>query len=171
MEAPRGNSLCSARGSSRAGIFQRSSGLGTTNHVLSLRRTGTFSTSGRNHTPALGTWYAIRWKNPWERDRDSKKKIKIQDLVRHALILCGAQVPQGRASRGNLARELSEASSLEKGTGKRKRDAPSVSILDGPSLMNPFTQRLLTRWRSRRQGAYFLTLRTRTRMKQFLVSL
>ena len=100
--------------------MQASSGLGTTNHGLSLRRTGTFSTSGRNHTPTLGTWYAIRWKNPWERNRDSKKRIKIQDLVRHSLILCGAQVPQGRASQGNLARELSEASSLEK--GKRKKE-------------------------------------------------
>ena len=37
-----------------------------------------------------------------------QRGVMIQEVVRHALILCGAQVSQGRALRGNLARELSQ---------------------------------------------------------------
>ena len=38
-----------------------------------------------------------------------KRRIRIHDLVRHALVLCGAQAAAGRAPCGNLARDLSNA--------------------------------------------------------------
>ena len=55
-------------------------------------------------------------------DRPHKRRKRIQDLIRHALPLCEATAPQGRAPRGKKARPLSEAiPKAEKGTGKKER--------------------------------------------------
>ena len=69
----------------------------------------------------------------------------IKDLIRHAPILCGAQAPQDRAPRGNMARQLSGA--CPKGReGKGKRVVVSMDISDsvrfrkdaeGPSKIKP----------------------------------
>ena len=47
--------------------------------------------------------------------RRAKEEDQNQDLVRHALVLCGAQAAPGRAPRGNLARALSNAITPDKG--------------------------------------------------------
>ena len=44
-----------------------------------------------------------------------KTRIRIQVLVRHAVVLCGAEAPPGRAPRGNLVRQLSKTIVPEKG--------------------------------------------------------
>ena len=100
-------------GPNRAGISQSTPGLGRhPKHGSSWRRTGTSRTNGRNQH---------LWKRPLARKTDTeKRRIKIQDLVRHSLILCRAQVPQGRAPRGNLSRELSKVFLPEKCKGKGK---------------------------------------------------
>ena len=46
-----------------------------------------------------------------------KRCVRIQDLVRHTVILCGAQAPPGRAPRGNPAREVGKA------YGKKARES------------------------------------------------
>ena len=86
-----------------------------------------------------------------------KRRIRIQDLVRHALVLCGAQAAAGRAPCGNLARELSNAimpdKRQEKGRKGRKGDAPTDSVPVVPDgSVSALTQRLLKRWRNRRQS-------------------
>ena len=55
---------------------------------------------------------------PKQTQEGQKRRIRIQDLVRLALVLCGAQAAPGRAPRGNLARELSNAIMPDKGSGK-----------------------------------------------------
>ena len=50
---------------------------------------------------------------------------------------------RGGKSRGNLARGLQFFFYKKKGHGKRKENAPIVCILDGPSLKNPLTLRLI----------------------------
>ena len=42
-------------------------------------------------------------------DSPNKKRIQIEDLIRHVFVLCGAEAPQGRVFRGNMARQLSDA--------------------------------------------------------------
>ena len=61
----------------------------------SQRRGASLRASGRN-TDIAGRIH------PQEEDN-------VQDLVKHATTLCGAEVPPERAPRGNLARELSKA--------------------------------------------------------------
>ena len=39
-------------------------------------------------------------------DTSHKREMHTQDLIRHAPMLCAARVPQGRAPRGNMARQL-----------------------------------------------------------------
>ena len=51
-------------------------------------------------------------------DGPHKRRMPTHGLTKHVLILCGAIVPQGRAPRGNLARQLLEAlPKAEEGTG------------------------------------------------------
>ena len=51
-------------------------------------------------------------------DRANGKIMKIQEIM-HTLLLCGAEVPLGRAPRGNMARQLTEAiPEAERGKGK-----------------------------------------------------
>ena len=52
---------------------------------------------------------------PIQTQEGQKRRIRIQDLVRHALVLCGAQAAPGRAPRGNLARALGKAIMSDKG--------------------------------------------------------
>ena len=56
-----------------------------------------------------------------------RRRIKIQDLNRHSMLLCRANAPPERAPRGNLARELSKAISAEKGKGKGVKGASQPS--------------------------------------------
>ena len=62
-------------------------------------------------------------------DGYQKRRVQIQSLVRHALILCRAQAPKARAPRGNLARELSKAFLPEKVKGKGKGTSQSLQFL------------------------------------------
>ena len=52
---------------------------------------------------------------PMQTQEGQKRRIRIQDLVRHALVLCGAQAAPGRAPRGKMARALSNAIMPDKG--------------------------------------------------------
>ena len=87
-----------------------------------------------------------------------KRRVKIQDLIRHTLIMCGAQVPHKEAPRGTVA-----------------RNAALFSGVDELSLLNFLTQILLKRWRSRRQGesaCFFSSIiptQMHTRVKQLLI--
>ena len=56
-------------------------------------------------------------------DGYQRRRIKIQDFIRHTMLICGADAPPGRAPRGNLARELSKAISSERGKGKGVKGA------------------------------------------------
>ena len=42
-------------------------------------------------------------------DGYQKRRVKIQDPIRLTMLFCGQDAPQGRAPRGNMARELSKA--------------------------------------------------------------
>ena len=69
-------------------------------------------------------------------DGYQRRRIKIQDLVRHTMLLCGADAPLGRAPRGNLTRELSKAISSEKGKDKGEKGASQslqMEIAQAPS--------------------------------------
>ena len=56
-------------------------------------------------------------------DGSNKRRMNIQDLIRHTMLLRGADAPPGTVPRGNLARELRKAISSEKGKGKREKGA------------------------------------------------
>ena len=107
----------------------------------------------RQETDAAYPPYAPLEEATGTQDGYPKRRVKIQDLVRHALILCGAQVPQGRAPRGNVARELSKAFFTRERQGKREGNAPIVSVTDRSGLLTPLAKILLQRWRSRRQSS------------------
>ena len=96
----------------------------------------------------------IPLEEPMQTQDGQKRRIRIHDLVRHALVLCGAQAAAGRASRGNLARELSNAIMPDNRQVKgRKGDAPTDSVPVVPDRsVSALTQRLLKRWRNRRQS-------------------
>ena len=49
-------------------------------------------------------------------DGPHKRRINMQELIRHVLILYGANMTQGRALRGKMARQLLDA--LQKGASK-----------------------------------------------------
>ena len=51
-------------------------------------------------------------------DGYQRRRINIQDLIRHTMQICGADAPPGRAPRGKIARELSKAISSKKGKGR-----------------------------------------------------
>ena len=51
-------------------------------------------------------------------DGSNKRRVRIENQVRHTMLLCGADAPPGTAPRGYLARELSDAIPSEKGKGK-----------------------------------------------------
>ena len=59
----------------------------------------------------------------------------VQDLIRHAMLHCGADAPLERAERGNLARELGKAIPLEKGNSKDTEEAPQ-SQSDSMEILN-----------------------------------
>ena len=80
----------------------------------------------------------------------SQRRITVHDLMRHTMLLCGADAPTGRAPCGNLARELSNAISSEKGKGRGTK-GPSQPYQTEISL-STLTQKLMERWRSRRQS-------------------
>ena len=56
-------------------------------------------------------------------DRHQRRRMKIQDPVRHFMLICGADAPPGRAPRGNLQRRASKATASEKGEGKDTKGA------------------------------------------------
>ena len=58
------------------------------------------------------------------------RRLRVQDLVRHVVVLCGADGPPGRAPRGNLARELSKEIDSEKGKGKDGTGAFQASQIE-----------------------------------------
>ena len=49
------------------------------------------------------------------------RRKTILDLIRHTMLLCGADAPQERAPRGNIARELSKAIASGKGEGEGRK--------------------------------------------------
>ena len=143
-----------ASGSHRAGILQRTPGLGRhPKHGSLSRRMGTSCTSGGNQTPTTA-----RGLRPFARTRGSgtgipkSRRIKIQDLVEHhSLILCGAH---GFARESSAMESAQQCFFLNRDRlGKRKGTVSIVPMFDGPSRMNPRTQRLIENWRRRRQGA------------------
>ena len=113
------SSSISASGPNRAGISLRTPGLGRhPKHGSFPRRTGTSRTNGRNRRPTPDTQHTHRLKRPSERKMDTtKRRNKIQDLVRHSLILCGAQVESSAREPGERTQECFF---LEKGKGKGK---------------------------------------------------
>ena len=57
----------------------------------------------------------------------------------------------GQFRKGELRGERTPGFFYKRKQGKRKGSAPIVSIFDGPSLVNPLTQRLIEIWKRRRQ--------------------
>ena len=53
-------------------------------------------------------------------DGSNERRVRIEDVVRHTMLLCGADAPPGRALRGNLVRELSKAITSEKGKKQKQ---------------------------------------------------
>ena len=91
---------------------------------------------------------------PIQTQKGQKRRIRIQDLVRHALILHGAQAALGRAVSGNLARELSNAIMPDKGKGKGGKGMLQLTQSQSSQTgsVSALTQRLATRRRDRRQS-------------------
>ena len=56
-------------------------------------------------------------------DGSHKRGVRIEDLVRHTMLLCGADAPPERALRGNPVRELSKAITSDKGKSKGEKGA------------------------------------------------
>ena len=73
-----------------------------------------------------------RWRRVLTSQDGSKRRVRIEDLVRHTMLLCGADAPPGRALRGNLARELTNAIPSEKGKGKGWKGASQMEIAQAP---------------------------------------
>ena len=63
----------------------------------------------------------------------NKRRIRIQDLVGHTMILCKADAPLGRAPCGNLARELGKVTISEKGRGQGRKGASQSSQMESTS--------------------------------------
>ena len=59
-----------------------------------------------------------------------KRRIRIQDLVGHTMILCGAEAHPGRAPHGNLARELGKVIFSEVAKGKGGKGALQSSHME-----------------------------------------
>ena len=76
-------------------------------------------------------------------DGCQRRRIKIQDLTRHTMLICGADALLGRGPRGNLARELSKAIPSERGAGTRVQMDPVGQ--NGDTKFRTLTQRLLKR--------------------------
>ena len=82
-------------------------------------------------------------------DGFQQRSIEVQDLIRHALVLCGAGVPQERAPRGNTARQLSDAlPKVERGIRKGSEGKGA----DGTGKLSVVSQRLPKGWRDGRRS-------------------
>ena len=91
-------------------------------------------------------------------DGSHKRRITIQDIIRHIHILCGARAQQGRAPRGNMVRQLSDASpKVEKGRGWGAKGRVPMEL----------SQRLLKEWRDSRQS---ITERPRRKRESELIA-
>ena len=76
-------------------------------------------------------------------DGSNKRRTKIQYLIKHTLVLCGPKVPQARAPRGNMARQLNDAI-LKAEKGKERERGKGA---DGTGKLSTLSQRLLEGWR------------------------
>ena len=68
---------------------------------------------------------------------------RIQNLIKHTLVLCGPKVPQARAPRGNMARQLNDA--ILKAEKEKERERGKGA--DGTWKLSALSQRLLKGWR------------------------
>ena len=75
-------------------------------------------------------------------DGSNKRRVRIEDLVRHTMLLCEADAPPGSAPRGNLVRELSNAITSEKGKSKSEGEEGSVSVVPDETIeLSTLTQK------------------------------
>ena len=92
-------------------MFERPGRPEVTNHVR--HRWNHVLTNGRirRERRTRRSVFMLRWRRCWQQRRDSphKRRMHTQELIRHILKPCVARALQGRAPRGDMARQVIDA--------------------------------------------------------------
>ena len=101
---------------------------------------------------------SMEWRGVSPSRRHPQEEVRMQDLVSHNNVRCGAEAGESSARKSGKGADQGDRLGKRQEKG-RTGSVPIVS--DGNSHLSTFTQRLLKTWRSRRQSVSEPTRRKR----------